>query len=87
MFTIGFSPTGMDMTAEPSRWDRQSRAIAAILIASFALSFGDAIVKLTSSSFVIWQIFVLRSALVLPLLLAFFAYRSALSKAMPTQRL
>jgi drug/metabolite transporter (DMT)-like permease len=48
-------------------------AVVAILFASLALSFGDALIKLTSSNFVIWQIFVLRSALAIPVLLAIFA--------------
>ena len=38
-------------------------AIGAILMSVFALSAGDAIIKLTSASFPIWQIYVLRSLL------------------------
>lgn len=44
-------------------------AIIAILLTVLALSLGDALVKLMSSTFVIWQIFVLRSVLILPVLL------------------
>lgn len=43
-------------------------AISAILLSVFALSAGDAIIKLSSSSFPIWQIYVLRSVLVIPVL-------------------
>ncbi|MBL1434649.1 MAG: DMT family transporter [Rhodobacteraceae bacterium] len=39
-----------------------------IVFTVLALSLGDALIKFTSSEFVIWQIFVLRSLLVLPVL-------------------
>ncbi|MEM9350477.1 MAG: DMT family transporter [Pseudomonadota bacterium] len=44
--------------------DRQGRAVLAVLGAGLCLSFGDAVVKLTSSSFSLWQVFTLRSWLV-----------------------
>jgi drug/metabolite transporter (DMT)-like permease len=50
------------------RADNLPKAVAAILFMTFALSLGDALVKSTSGAFVIWQIFVLRSLLVLPVL-------------------
>ena len=50
--------------------DRVPLAVGAVLVSVFALSAGDAIIKLTSASFPIWQIYVLRSLLVLPVLLA-----------------
>ena len=40
----------------------------AILAACFALSLGDAMIKQQSASFVLWQIFVMRSIIVLPFL-------------------
>ena len=36
----------------------------------FLMSFGDALIKYNSASFTAWQIFVLRSLLVAPILLA-----------------
>jgi len=43
------------------------RAFSAVLASVFALSAGDAVIKLTSARFPIWQIYVLRSLLVAPL--------------------
>lgn len=51
--------------------DNLRLAIAAILIAVFALSLGDALIKQYSASFVIWQIFLLRSAIAIPFLVYF----------------
>lgn len=48
--------------------DNLPLAIGSILITVFALSLGDALIKQSSSSFVIWQIFVLRSCLAIPVL-------------------
>ena len=50
--------------------DNLPLAVTVILVTVLALSLGDALIKLTSSSFVIWQIFVIRSAIALPVLLA-----------------
>ncbi|QMU58473.1 MAG: EamA family transporter [Boseongicola sp.] len=44
-------------------------AIAAIIIAMLSLSFGDALVKLYSADFVIWQIFILRSVIAVAVLM------------------
>ena len=52
------------------RDDNLPLAVGTILFSVFALSLGDALIKLTSSSFSIWQIFVLRSLLAVPVLLA-----------------
>ncbi len=51
------------------RADNIPLAIGAIVFTVLALSLGDALIKLTSSNFVIWQIFVLRSAITIPVLL------------------
>ncbi|MEH6631665.1 MAG: DMT family transporter [Halopseudomonas aestusnigri] len=51
------------------RADNIPLAIGAIVFTVFALSLGDALIKLTSSNFVIWQIFVLRSVITIPVLL------------------
>ena len=48
--------------------DRPRRAIAAILLAVFALSLGDALIKRISADLPLWQIFVVRSAIALPVL-------------------
>lgn len=52
-------------------------AIAVILLTVLALSLGDALIKQTSASFVLWQIFVLRSIIAIPVLLAVIRYRDA----------
>ncbi|MEM9437705.1 MAG: DMT family transporter [Pseudomonadota bacterium] len=51
--------------------DRQGRAVLAVLGAGLCLSFGDAVVKLTSSGFSLWQVFTLRSGLAVLALGAF----------------
>ncbi|HKJ50534.1 MAG TPA: DMT family transporter [Gammaproteobacteria bacterium] len=54
-----------------SAGDNPRLAIGAILLACLALSLGDALIKQSSARFVIWQIFVLRSLLVIPFLIYF----------------
>ncbi|NMG38541.1 EamA family transporter [Chelativorans sp. ZYF759] len=44
-------------------------AVGVIILTVLALSLGDALIKMTSGSFVIWQIFVLRSLIAIPVLL------------------
>lgn len=44
------------------------RAVLAVVIAVLALSLGDAIIKATSLTLPLWQMYILRSALVLPIL-------------------
>lgn len=46
-------------------------AVGVIILTVLALSLGDALIKLTSGSFVIWQIFVIRSLIAIPVLLLF----------------
>lgn len=48
--------------------DRIPLAVVSIIMTVLALSLGDALIKMTSRSFVIWQIFVLRSLILLPVL-------------------
>lgn len=50
--------------------DNVPLAVGVILFTVFALSLGDALVKLTSGTFALWQIFVLRSLIAIPVLLA-----------------
>jgi len=59
-------------------------AVAVIVITVLALSLGDALIKLSSSRFVIWQIFVLRSALAIPCLLLIMFSLSKRSTLAPT---
>lgn len=56
--------------SEEARGDNIPLAIAVILLTVLALSLGDALIKQTSSSFVLWQVFVLRSVIAIPVLLA-----------------
>ncbi len=44
-------------------------AVSVIVMTVLILSFGDAVIKLLSANLVLWQIFVLRSCLALPILL------------------
>jgi len=60
----------MTRHTEPAN-DNLKLAIGAILIGVFALSLGDALIKKSNASFVIWQIFILRSLLMVPLLILF----------------
>ena len=53
---------------EQASQDNLKLAIGAILLACLALSLGDALIRQSSASFPIWQIFVLRSAIAAPLL-------------------
>jgi hypothetical protein len=46
---------------EATSRDNFKLAVGAILLTCFALSLGDALIKQQSASFVIWQIFVMRS--------------------------
>lgn len=49
--------------------DNLTPAIGAVLFTVFALSLGDALIKQVSASFPLWQIFVMRSVLAIPVLL------------------
>ncbi|MGI3169701.1 DMT family transporter [Pseudooceanicola sp. C21-150M6] len=66
----------MPTDASPTlRADRMSLAVTAIVVTVAALSLGDALVKLTSNAFGLWQIFLCRSAIVLPVLVGYLATR------------
>ena len=56
--------------------DNLKTAVSAVLIACFSLSLGDSLVKQQSTSFVIWQIFLVRSAIAIPFLIYFARIRS-----------
>jgi drug/metabolite transporter (DMT)-like permease len=61
--------------AEPQgqRADNIPLAVSVIIITVLALSLGDALIKMASGSFVIWQIFVIRSLIAIPVLLLVLA--------------
>ena len=64
--------------------DNLKLAIGAILSAVFALSLGDALIKQYSADFVIWQIFVMRSAIAVPFLVYFARIRSCTVSIRPS---
>ncbi len=53
------------------RADNIPMAVGVIILTVLALSLGDALIKLTSGNFVVWQIFVIRSLIAIPALLLF----------------
>jgi drug/metabolite transporter (DMT)-like permease len=60
---------------EQSQGPNTGFAIASIIVAVLLLSLSDAIIKMTGLSLPIWQMYILRSGLALPFLLAILAYR------------
>ncbi len=56
----------MPVLAQP--FSRLPEGVPAILLAVFAMALTDAIIKLSSSGMTLWQIWILRSSLVLPVL-------------------
>ena len=72
----------MPITA--TRSDNLPLAVGTIILTVFALSLGDALIKLTSENFVIWQIFVTRSAIAIPCLVIYMAICARSSLRMPT---
>lgn len=65
------------------RTDNIPLAVSSIILTVLALSLSDALVKMTSSSFVIWQIFVIRSLIVIPILVLFIAVLSPTNLRVP----
>jgi len=63
--------------------DNLPLAVVVIVLTVFALSLGDALIKISSSNFVIWQIFVLRSAVAVPCLIVFMLLKARQSLAFP----
>ena len=56
--------------------DNLKIAVSAVLVACFSLSLGDSLIKQQSATFVIWQIFLVRSAIAIPFLIYFVRFRS-----------
>jgi drug/metabolite transporter (DMT)-like permease len=59
----------------PARPDRVGIAVATIVAAVLAMSFQDAVVKYISAEMPLWQIYVLRSLLTLPILFVLLRFR------------
>ena len=58
-------------------------AVIAILVACLALSLGDAMIKQSSASFTLWQIFIMRSVIAIPFLIYFVHFRSGETTILP----
>ena len=69
--------------SESSSGDNVKLGIAAILATTLAMSLGDAAVKLLSTDFVLWQIFVLRSVIAIPILLVVIKVRDRAAPLVP----
>lgn len=63
--------------------DNVGLAVAVILGTNLALSLGDAAIKQISADFVLWQIFVVRSVIAIPLLIAVMRLRSRAASFAP----
>lgn len=63
--------------------DNVRLAVAVIVATSLALSLGDAVIKLISADFVLWQIFVLRSVIAIPILIAVVRLRFRAASLVP----
>lgn len=66
-----------------TRPDNLPLAVSVILLCVLGLSLGDALIKFTSGDFALWQIFVIRSLMVLPLLMVYLAWRSPAALTWP----
>jgi len=63
--------------------DNTKIAVTAILLAVFVLSLGDALIKRISAEFTLWQIFVIRSAIAIPVLVALIKARYPFTSLKP----
>ena len=70
-------------TSNSSVVDNVRLAVAAVLGSNLALSLSDAAIKLISADFVLWQIFVMRSIIAIPLLIAVIRLRSRSTSLAP----
>jgi len=62
-------------SALAARSDNAKLAVFSIIFAVLALSMGDAVIKYFSASFSLWQIYVVRSLIAVPILLAVIKFR------------
>ena len=58
-----------------ARSDNTKLAVLSIIFAVLALSMGDAVIKYFSASFSLWQIYVIRSLIAVPILIAVIKFR------------
>ena len=70
--------------AQETRGDNPKLAVMVILLTVLTLALGDALIKKVSADLVLWQIFVLRSSLALPILFAILRVRFASVRLMPS---
>lgn len=63
--------------------DNIKLAVAAVILAVFALSLGDALIKKFSATFVLWQVFVLRSIMAVPALILIIRLRRQAISLLP----
>lgn len=71
------------VTINNTRSDNIPLAVGTIIFTVLALSLGDALIKLTSGNFVIWQIFVTRSAIAVPCLVVYMLIGARASLRFP----
>lgn len=71
------------MTTTGPEPDRVAAGIVITVLTSLVLSLGDAFIKSFSQDLVLWQIFVCRSLIVLPVLIAFMGWRGRLALLLP----
>ncbi len=62
-------------SAPAARTDNFKLAVFSIIFAVLALSMGDAVIKYVSASFSLWQIYVVRSLIAAPILIAVIKFR------------
>jgi drug/metabolite transporter (DMT)-like permease len=74
----------MPQATRSPRRDNLPLAIGTILFSVFALSLGDALIKRLGGDFVLWQIFVLRAALAVPVLMVAIALLRPVALAFAT---
>ncbi|MBE9098521.1 DMT family transporter [filamentous cyanobacterium LEGE 07170] len=67
------------------RVDKMSFAVGTIVFTVLALSLGDALIKFTSNTFVIWQLFVVRSAIAIPLLYSYLVVKAPSALQWPSK--
>ena len=65
--------------------DSSRLAVLVIIVTVFALALGDAIIKGTSATFSLWQIFVLRSLAVVPILVLLVRLKAAGTPLVPVR--
>jgi len=71
--------------SDASKPDNLKLAIGAIVTGCFALALGDALIKQQSVSFVLWQIFILRSAIAAPFLVYLARIHSCQDSLLPSR--